>query len=84
MTFTADEVRDEKVKVLHAIAPPKPNEVVRAQYTAGMAEGSDVVGYLDEEGVPDDSKTETYVALKLRSTTGAGRACRSTCAPASA
>jgi glucose-6-phosphate 1-dehydrogenase len=65
VTFTADEVRDEKVKVLHAIAPPQPDEVVRAQYTAGMAEGGDVVGYLDEEGVPDDSKTETYVALKL-------------------
>ena len=54
----ADEVRDEKVKVLHAIAPPTPNEVVRAQYTAGMAEGSDVVGYLDEEGVPDDSNRD--------------------------
>ena len=65
VTFTADEVRDEKVKVLHAIAPPRPDEVVRAQYTAGMAEGSDVVGYLEEEGVPEDSKTETFVALKL-------------------
>jgi glucose-6-phosphate 1-dehydrogenase len=65
VTFTADEVRDEKVKVLHAIAAPDPEEVVRAQYTAGFAEGADVVGYLDEEGVPDDSRTETYVALRL-------------------
>ncbi len=65
VTFTADEVRDEKVKVLHAIRPPTSDEVVRGQFTAGMAEGKDVVGYLDEEGVPDDSKTETYVALKL-------------------
>ena len=65
VTFTADEVRDEKVKVLHAIHAPKPDEVVRAQYTAGMAEGKEVVGYLDEEGVPDESKTETYVALRL-------------------
>jgi glucose-6-phosphate 1-dehydrogenase len=65
VTFTADEVRDEKVKVLHAIQPPDPDEVVRAAYTAGMAEGQDVTGYLDEEGVPDDSKTETYVALRL-------------------
>jgi glucose-6-phosphate 1-dehydrogenase len=65
VTFTADEVRDEKVKVLHAIHPPSPDEVARAQYTAGMAEGKEVVGYLDEEGVPDDSKTETYVALRL-------------------
>jgi glucose-6-phosphate 1-dehydrogenase len=65
VTFTADEVRDEKVKVLHAISPPRPDEVVRAQYTAGMAEGKEVVGYLDEEGVPADSRTETYVALRL-------------------
>jgi glucose-6-phosphate 1-dehydrogenase len=65
VTFTADEVRDEKVKVLHAISPPRPDEVVRAQYTAGMAEGKEVVGYLDEEGVPAESRTETYVALRL-------------------
>jgi glucose-6-phosphate 1-dehydrogenase len=67
--FGADEVRDEKVKVLHAIAAPKPEEVsemsVRARYTAGAVGGEDVVGYLDEEGVPDDSATETYAALRL-------------------
>jgi glucose-6-phosphate 1-dehydrogenase len=65
VTFDADEVRDEKVKVLHAVAPPSKDEVVRARYTAGMAEGKEAVGYLDEEGVPDDSDTETYVALRL-------------------
>ncbi len=69
VTFTADEVRDEKVKVLQAIPHPTPETVpeqsVRAQFTAGMAEGTEVPGYLDEEGVPDDSRTETYVALKL-------------------
>jgi glucose-6-phosphate 1-dehydrogenase len=65
VTFEADEVRDEKVKVLHAVAPPPPEFVVRAQYTAGMAEGKEAVGYLEEEGVPPDSRTETYVALRL-------------------
>jgi glucose-6-phosphate 1-dehydrogenase len=65
VTFDADEVRDEKVKVLHAVAPPPPEDVVRARYTAGMAEGKDAVGYLEEEGVPDDSSTETFVALRL-------------------
>jgi glucose-6-phosphate 1-dehydrogenase len=65
VTFDADEVRDEKVKVLHAVAPPAEDEVVRARFTAGMAEGKEAVGYLDEEGVPDDSTTETYVALRL-------------------
>jgi glucose-6-phosphate 1-dehydrogenase len=65
VTFEADEVRDEKVKVLHAVEPPPPEAVVRARYTAGMAEGKDAAGYLDEEGVPDDSMTETYAALRL-------------------
>ena len=67
--FSADEVRDEKVKVLQAIAPPTAEEVpgmaVRAQYSAGMSGGEAVTGYLDEEGVPDDSTTETYAALRL-------------------
>ena len=38
---------------------------MRAQYTRGLAGGEDVAGYLEEEGVPDDSHTETYAALKL-------------------
>ena len=65
VTFEADEVRDEKVKVLHAVEPPGPDAVVRAQYTSGMAEGKDAVGYLEEDEVPPDSKTETYVTLRL-------------------
>jgi glucose-6-phosphate 1-dehydrogenase len=65
VTFDADEVRDEKVKVLHAVEPPPPDAVVRAQYTAGMAEGKEAVGYHEEEEVPDDSRTETYVELRL-------------------
>jgi glucose-6-phosphate 1-dehydrogenase len=68
-SFEADKVRDEKVKVLDAITPPTPEEVarstVRAQYTAGVSGGEEVPGYLEEEGVPDDSKTETYAALRL-------------------
>jgi glucose-6-phosphate 1-dehydrogenase len=67
--FSADEVRDEKVKVLHAITAPEPDEVadmtVRAQYTKGMSAGEEAQGYLEEEGVPDDSRTETYVAMRL-------------------
>jgi glucose-6-phosphate 1-dehydrogenase len=68
-TFEANKVRDEKVKVLQAITPPTPDEVkrntVRAQYTAGVSGGEEVPGYLDEEGVPEDSRTETFAALKL-------------------
>ncbi len=69
ISFAADKVRDEKVKVLHAIAPMTPEEVardtVRAQYTAGVSGGDDVPGYMEEEGVPDASRTETYAALRL-------------------
>jgi glucose-6-phosphate 1-dehydrogenase len=68
-SFDADKVRDEKVKVLQAIQPPSPEDVpkmaVRAQYTAGRSGGEEVPGYMEEEGVPPDSKTETYAALRL-------------------
>jgi glucose-6-phosphate 1-dehydrogenase len=69
VNFTADEVRNEKVKVLQAIHAPTPADIphmaVRAQYTEGESGGEHVVGYLQEEGVPDDSNTETYAALRL-------------------
>ena len=58
-SFTAEEVRNEKVKVLHAIAAPTaqqiPEMAARAQYAAGHSGGEDVPGYLQEEGVPRDS-----------------------------
>jgi glucose-6-phosphate 1-dehydrogenase len=65
VSFSADDVRDEKVKVLHAIKPVEPDQAVHAQYTAGMAEGKEVPGYTQEEGVPPDSHTETYAALRV-------------------
>jgi glucose-6-phosphate 1-dehydrogenase len=69
VSFSADEVRDEKVKVLHSVPPPQvddvPNMAVRAQYAAGAIGGQEVPGYLEEEGVPDDSRTETYAAVRL-------------------
>ena len=68
-SFHAKQVRDEKVKVLQAIEPPRPEQVermsVRARYMAGMSAGKEAPGYLQEEGVPDDSQTETYAALRL-------------------
>ncbi len=69
VAFSADPVRDEKVKVLHAVHAPTPEEVgemaVRAQYARGVVGGQEVPGYLEEEGVPDDSNTETCAALRL-------------------
>jgi glucose-6-phosphate 1-dehydrogenase len=69
VSFSADDVRDEKVKVLHAIHAPDPAKVdemaVRAQYAAGVVGGEHVPGYLEEEGVAPGSTTPTYVALRL-------------------
>ncbi|MEO6596498.1 MAG: glucose-6-phosphate dehydrogenase [Planctomycetota bacterium] len=67
--LTADAVRDEKVKVLKAIRSFRPEDVelatVRAQYTKGSFAGENVKGYRDEEGVPKESVTETYAAVRL-------------------
>ncbi len=67
--FDSESVRNEKVKVLHAIKPLQAAAVdrytVRAQYGAGSVNGEDVPGYRQEKGVAPDSRTPTYVALKL-------------------
>ena len=64
-----DAIRDEKVKVLHAVRPIPMDEVressVRGQYAAGVADGKQVVGYKDEPGVSAESRVETYVATRL-------------------
>lgn len=68
-TSDPDAMRDEKLKVLRALRPLKGRDVlqktVRGQYKAGAAGGKPVVGYLDEKDVPNDSKTETFVALRV-------------------
>ena len=67
--FTADRLRDEKLKVLEAIVPPSIEEVagmaVRAQRGPGVVGGEKVPGYRQEDGVAPDSRTETYAALRL-------------------
>jgi glucose-6-phosphate 1-dehydrogenase len=67
--FEANRLRDEKLKVLEAIVPPALHDVagmaVRARYAAGVQGGVPVPGYLDEDGVAPDSRTETYAALRL-------------------
>jgi glucose-6-phosphate 1-dehydrogenase len=65
----AESLRDEKVKVLKSIRPIAPSAVhatsFRAQYGSGVVNGEKVNSYLEEEGVPANSTTETYAALKL-------------------
>ena len=63
--FTADSVRNEKLKVLRSLHTPGPKSVVRGQYGRGFVEGEEVPGYREEEGVASDSITDTYIAAKL-------------------
>ncbi|MCF6355361.1 MAG: glucose-6-phosphate dehydrogenase [Candidatus Polarisedimenticolaceae bacterium] len=69
VSMSAEDLRDEKVKVLKSIRPIPRNAVhahaFRAQYTDGQLGGKPVKGYLREGNVPTDSVTETYAALKL-------------------
>ena len=63
--FTAESVRNEKVKVLKSLHTPGPKSIVRGQYGRGFVEGEEVPAYREEQGVAPDSMTETYVAAKL-------------------
>jgi glucose-6-phosphate 1-dehydrogenase len=69
IAFDHVALRDEKVKVLRAIVPVTGEAVdlatVRGQYESGAVLGCPVPGYRQEPGVPPDSRTETYVALRL-------------------
>ncbi len=65
----ADSIRDEKLKVLKALRPINLQNVqektVRGQYAAGFVGGKPVPGYLGEEDARPNSKTETFVAIKV-------------------
>jgi glucose-6-phosphate 1-dehydrogenase len=69
VTFSADAVRDEKVKVLRAIRPVTPavmhDYAVRGQYGPGMIDGTLVRGYREEPNVAPDSGTPTYCAIRF-------------------
>ena len=70
ISLDADDVRDEKLKVLRSLQKMDladiKRDTVRGQYTAGASEGAAVKGYLEEDNVPADSRTETFVALRAR------------------
>ncbi len=69
VTFSADAVRDEKVKVLRAIRPVTPAVMhdysVRGQYGPGMIDGKPVPGYREEPNVARDSAMPTYCAIRF-------------------
>jgi glucose-6-phosphate 1-dehydrogenase len=67
VSFQAPSLRAEKEKVLSAVRLPEDlsASTVRGQYAPGWQGGERVVGYLDEDGIPETSTTETYAALKV-------------------
>jgi glucose-6-phosphate 1-dehydrogenase len=69
-SLDSDAIRNEKLKVLESLVPFTTEDVhaktVRGQYRSGASGGQPVVGYLEEKGIPADSKTETFVALKAQ------------------
>jgi glucose-6-phosphate 1-dehydrogenase len=69
VSFQADAVRDEQAKILHAIQPHSSEDVlsrtVRGQYGDGIVDAKRVPAYRADTGVPPNSKTETFVAMKL-------------------
>ncbi len=68
VSLDPEAIRDEKVKLLQAIQPlvtGSGGDVARAQYDAGLVGGSQVPGYLEENGVRPGSSTETFAALRV-------------------
>lgn len=67
--FKATEIRDEKVKLLRSVRvyteAEVPDFTARGQYAAGRIGDELVPGYLDEDGVAPDSRTETFAAIRL-------------------
>jgi len=67
--FTADAVRDEKIKVLRAVRPFDTESVkkqtVAAQYGAGQLNEESLKAYVAEEGVSPDSVTETFTGVRF-------------------
>jgi glucose-6-phosphate 1-dehydrogenase len=67
VSFDADSLRAEKEKVLSAVRVPADMALgtARGQYAAGWQGGIPVGGFLEEDGIAPDSRTETYAAIKL-------------------
>ncbi len=69
VSFDADAVRNEQIKIMNAIPPMTPEEVlqrtVRGQYGAGMDGDNRLSAYRSEPQVAADSRTETFVAIKF-------------------
>ncbi len=69
ISFNADRVRDERVKLMRSIKPFPLDDlndcIIRGQYASGSIDGAEVPGYRQEPGVAADSPVETFIAAKV-------------------
>jgi glucose-6-phosphate 1-dehydrogenase len=69
VSLEASAIRESKLNVIEALRPMRPDQArtatVRAHYTSGLIDNKQVPGYLDEPGVAEGSRTETFAALKV-------------------
>lgn len=69
VSLNADAIRNEKVKVLQAVRPIRERDfeehIIRGQYTKGLINGEEALGYREEENVDAKSVIETYLAMRL-------------------
>jgi glucose-6-phosphate 1-dehydrogenase len=69
VSLDPESIRDEKVKLLKAIQPllldGEEPDVARGRYVEGLVDGEKAIGYMEEDGVPPDSQTETFAAIRL-------------------
>ena len=68
-SFDSNSIRNETLKVFQSLhildVKDVPKNVIRGQYGASTVRGEKVLGYREEKGVPENSRTETYVAMKF-------------------
>ncbi len=69
MSIDSVSIRNEKLKIFQALRPMTDDDlfknVIRGQYTAANVKGKYMKGYREEKDVNPDSRTETYLAMKL-------------------
>ena len=62
--YSSESIMTEKIKAVKSISPISLDDCILGQYTAGVCSGKAVIGYTEEESVPDESKRETFALIK--------------------
>lgn len=65
VSLKAEDIRQEKTTILKALKSPDPDDVILGQYGRGSVQSREVPGYRSEAKVVENSRTETFAALKV-------------------